>query len=330
MKEESNKKISYIYPKETREHILAILSYNNIKKPYKAMLLILLISIVIGIALSLIIVYFSYGYKEIKLAIGFIILPIIIQVIIYTLFNLKAEKRGREIEELLPDALHLISQSLRAGSPTHQALTTACKSEFKSLNQEFLRVSSEVTLGEKLEDALEAMTKRVKSAKLKYVVDLMIFAIKSGGKLSDLLENTATDLRDQSLIDLKIKAETSKYKIMLMMALVGIVPFLFALVATIIKMFSNFSFGADMGTASSSIGPMLMIPKSVPITSEYFFKYSIAAIIIQMIFGSLIIGSISENKASRGLKYVPGMVIASLIIYMLLRLGIGSIVGGLF
>jgi len=321
-------KLASVYPEATRKHMISVVSYNHIaENPLTVVSSIFLISLVSAILIPLFYIMLSPGVTLIKYVIGFVGVLVGMHLLLYTILNLRAEKRGLEIEEVLPDALHLISQSLRGGSPTHQAINTACKTEFKSLNQELKRVSTEVTLGVKLEDSLIEMTTRVKSEKLKYVVSMMVFAIKSGGKLSGLLESTAIDLKDQSLVDMKVRAEVSKYKIMLMVALIGMVPFLFALVANIITMFSNFGFDLDVST---DMFANMMLPGKVSITEDYFFKFSIFAIIVQMIAGSFVIGAIGESKASRGLKYVPIMIALSLALYMAFRVVLGSMLGGMF
>jgi len=44
------------------------------------------------------------------------------------------------------------------------------------------------------------MNQRIKSDNLSKTLDLIVSSIKSGGKLADLLDQTAGDLRDQQII----------------------------------------------------------------------------------------------------------------------------------
>ena len=64
----------------------------------------------------------------------------------------------------------------------------------------------------------------------------------------------------------------------------------------------------------------------IQVSQEFLIWFSVAAIVITTTFGGLLIGLIGSGKEKAGIKYIPVLMIISLIIFYITRL----VVGGLF
>jgi pilus assembly protein TadC len=313
------------FPKNLKKNYIRLIAYSNIGiRPEKFMGFVLLFGFVLAIGMAFIIATL-FDVPVILLIIGLFIL---IQFIVYYLLMIRADKKARFVESILPDALQLMASNLRAGLTIDNALLQSARPEFGPLQEEINKVGKEVAMGRELEVALKQLTKNIFSEKLNKTVILITTGLRSGGQLASLLEQTSRNLREQNFIDEKIRANVMMYVIFVFVAVGVGSPLLFGL--------SSFLVGVITKTIASVTLPDASVMASMPIafseitiSTDFVIFYSICSLIASGIMGSMIIGLISKGKEKYGVKMIPVLIILSLGIFFLVRIGMQNLVGSL-
>lgn len=131
-------------------------------------------------------------------------------------------RRIDQVEQQLPDALQMLAGTARAGLSLPAAIRQVSTELAPPLQQELLLVQHEQRLGVSLDDALENLARRIPAQPVKLMVSAMRIANETGGGLAETLERTATTLRSQHAMALKIRALTAQGK--LQAWVVGLLP----------------------------------------------------------------------------------------------------------
>ena len=131
-------------------------------------------------------------------------------------------RRIDQVEQQLPDALQMLAGTARAGLSLPAAIRQVSTELAPPLQQELLLVQHEQRLGVSLDDALENLARRIPAQPVKLMVSAMRIANETGGGLAETLERTATTLRSQHAMELKIRALTAQGK--LQAWVVGLLP----------------------------------------------------------------------------------------------------------
>lgn len=118
----------------------------------------------------------------------------------------RADRRARKFAEQLPDALQLVTGSLRAGFSLGQSLDTAAREAPSPIAAEFGRALAEHRLGADLPDALLRVAERTRSEDLKWVVMAIRIQHDVGGNLAEVLETTADTMRERSRLRRHVRA----------------------------------------------------------------------------------------------------------------------------
>jgi tight adherence protein B len=159
--------------------------------------------IIIGI-----LVQFIFKNILITAVVFFIILLVPIVII-----NFKENQRIKKINDQLPDALQLVSGSLKSGYSFNQAISMVIDETKPPLSAEFKMVLNETRMGLAEKEALENMAKRVNSENLTWTVMAINVQREVGGNLAEVMEIIADTTRERDRVMNQIKALTSEGKI---------------------------------------------------------------------------------------------------------------------
>jgi tight adherence protein B len=125
-------------------------------------------------------------------------------------FNFKATRTRKKIEEQFPVALDVFVRGLRAGHPIAAALDLLTVEMQPPIGPEFGMVVDEVTYGSELRDALQNMAERWDLEDMRmFVVSLSIQA-ETGGNLAEILENLSKVIRERHAMMMKVRALSSE------------------------------------------------------------------------------------------------------------------------
>ncbi len=128
---------------------------------------------------------------------------------------LEARKVGRArlFERQLPDALNMISSSLRSGYSLLQAIGVVSREMPVPISEEFSRVIRESQFNIPVEEAMANLAERVESVDLDLAITAMIIQRQVGGNLSEVLDNITTTIRERIRIMGEIRTLTAQGRV---------------------------------------------------------------------------------------------------------------------
>ncbi|CAN5133734.1 type II secretion system F family protein [soil metagenome] len=141
--------------------------------------------------------------------------------------GIRATRRRKRFDSLLPETLQLMAGSLSAGLSLMQSVDTIVREGAEPVKSEFKRVLVETRLGVSLEDALEGVADRFDSRDFRWVVMAIKIQRQVGGNLAELLLTVAGTMREREYIRRQVGALAAEGK--LSAIVLGALPPLFLL-----------------------------------------------------------------------------------------------------
>ncbi|MEO8716200.1 MAG: type II secretion system F family protein [Acetobacteraceae bacterium] len=132
------------------------------------------------------------------------------------LFRTLHAKHADKLYRQLPDALSMIVRSVRAGIPLQEALRGVAREIAQPTGPLFARVSDQMAIGIRLDDALRDASARSGVAEYGFFTVALTLQAQTGGSLAETLENLADVIRKrvalrQRAVALASEARTSAY-----------------------------------------------------------------------------------------------------------------------
>lgn len=319
--------ISRFVPKRFVKNYEALLRYSHIKINAESFVGFVVST---GFLFAVASAFFVSLKFRFPLILVFLIVFFSFEVLFYMWLVLKADKKSKFIESVLPDVLQLMSSNLRAGMTTDRALLLSAREEFGPFAVELNRLGKEISTGKEIDVALFDLATRIKSEKLEKTVFLLTSGIKSGGELSELLDQTANNLRRQKVVDEKIRSNVLMYVIFIFVA-VGIgAPVLFGLSSYLVEVLTKNLSQIEIPTEGAITSSLPFALTTVSISVDFVIGFAILSLVTSSIMGALVLGLISKGAAKYGVRLIPVLVIVSVSIFFIVRGIIGSVLSGVF
>jgi tight adherence protein B len=115
-------------------------------------------------------------------------------------------RRQKKFSSQFPDAIDVITRSLRAGHPTPVAISMVAREMPDPVGSEFGIVVDEVTYGADLETAMRNLFYRVGTDDLPLFVTAVAIQGSTGGNLGEILANLSRVIRERFKMRRKIRA----------------------------------------------------------------------------------------------------------------------------
>jgi tight adherence protein B len=144
-------------------------------------------NVLFGIIVGLIFAYIPIGYVRFRRA-----------------------KRFNAFEQGLPDALDMMVSALRAGHSLIAALRLVAQESPDPIGTEFRICFEEQNYGLELRGALENLVTRVPSQDLRIASTAILVQKESGGNLAEVLEKTATVIRERFKLKRQVRVHTAQ------------------------------------------------------------------------------------------------------------------------
>lgn len=316
--------IARAIPKALRIRINAFLSYSDIKVDHDNFIgFITLSSVLIGISAG----FFFGSIFNRSFWIFFVSVTMLVNAVVYLWLIFMIDKKAALVEEALPDALQLMASNLRAGMTPSKALLLSSRPEFGPLKDEIDVVGRKVTLGKNVGLALTEMARRIRSRRLLRAVELVNSGLDSGGSLAILLEATSSHLREQFLVDKKIKASITMYIIFIFSAAGIITPVLLGLSSFLVEVLHSSLAQVEI---PSTIASLPIRPAEGSLSASFLFSYIIIYLVVNSFLASLILGLIKRGRKRDGIQYFIPMALLAVPLFLLSRYAIRSVMQGLF
>lgn len=318
--------LAKFYPEKLRGAYGNLLLYSGIKvNADKFIGFIAVFDFLLALAMS----FYLSLFFEILFFISFIGVFLLVQILVYFVLLLRADAKAKFVESVLPDVLQLMASNLRAGLTTDKALLLSARPEFGPFQDEINQVGNEITMGKSISESLVDMSKKIRSERLSKTMALIVSGLKSGGELAALLEQTARNLRQERLVDSRIRANVMMYVIFIFVAVCFGAPLLFGLSSFLVEVLTK-NLSAIELPETSVTGAMPISFTSTSITPNFVIMFSVIFLITSSVLGSLILGLISKGREREGIKFMPVLIGLSLAMFFLIRYGIKNMLGGLF
>ena len=247
---------------------------------------------------------------------------------VYFYVDLKIYTRTREMEELLPDFLQVLSSNLRGGMSFERALWASIKPRFNVLANEMAEASKKAITGYDVEDALTEFSRKYDSSDLKRSVDLIAGELESGGNVAHLIDKIVDNLKKTRTLKEDMAASAITYVIFIGVIVIVIAPALFALSFNLLMVIIGFA--AKLSTATTGLSSLPMNFSDVSINPTDFKIFSAASLTVIAIFSSMIVSIVEKGNIKSGIKYIPLFTIGSLLFYFAFMKLLSSVFAGFF
>jgi len=263
-------------------------------------------------------------FLQVSLSLSSLIFAIVFSAVIFSIYVillLTANSRIALAEDALPDFLSLMSSNIRSGLTPDRALSLSARREFGPLTKEINIATKLVIGGRSFDDAFETVGVNLGSSIITKAVRLIVEGSRAGGNLSELLDNTSSDIRRFNALRNEVSSNVMIYRFFLFTASALGAPFLFATANFVISLVHGLQSMAKIDGIQTSLGgqvfPILekMSTNSV-ISPDIIFYFSLGAMFLSTLFAALAGGVISTGKASDDLKYFPVLLIIALVVFM--------------
>ena len=223
----------------------------------------------------------------------------------------QGRKKIQEIEDNLSDAIRQMAAVLRSGGTFEVALREIAASDYGQLSKEFAQMLKEVEGGKAFTAALGSMARRVGSKYLEKITTIITDAVKTGGKVADVLDEIAEDIRKFNQVRRERKAKTTMQFMFIVISAVVLGPFLMGIAIGIVKFMMGI--GKDL-LASGVISAQLLAEKeaNVNILSDVLTLFVVIEAGLAAFMGAIM----REGRASYGLVLAPVFIAVAYFLFL--------------
>ncbi len=124
----------------------------------------------------------------------------------------KRQRRMRQIEEMLPDAIDLFTRAMRAGHNIHSGLQVLAEETAEPLASEFRKLVEDLTLGSTVDAALHSLGDRVPLLDLRFFSTGVILQRETGANIVTVMENLSAVIRERLQLRARLRAHTAQQR----------------------------------------------------------------------------------------------------------------------
>ena len=131
----------------------------------------------------------------------------------YWFIKIKISRNLQQFSLYFPDALSLISNSLRAGHSLLSSFQLVSNESPYPINKLFKNVADDISFGRDIREALEDMTKNIPGSEdIKFFITAVLIQKEIGGNLAEILDTLNNTIRERFKLMGMIKTQTSQAK----------------------------------------------------------------------------------------------------------------------
>jgi len=253
---------------------------------------------------------------------------ILLNIFFYFRISLKASARIKKMEKVFPDVVSLMASNLRSGITIDRAFLLSARPEFSPLDEEILKTGKDIVTGRGVEYALKNMSDRIDSEKISKVISLIISGLNAGGNMSDLLEQTSSNMKEKEFIEKRAASTILMYVIFIFFAVGVGAPVLFALSSILVEIVIDIS--ARIPEVSAAQLDLPFTFRKVAVSSQFVIYFSLFFILMTDLISSLVIGLVNKGEGKAGLRYFIPLALFSLGIFFIVRAILSKFLIGAF
>jgi len=228
----------------------ANISYSTAQ--FLAMAAVISSFVTIFVTVLLFVLFYMFDVNLLYALVGGVFVFVIFSIWIMQYPASVANARAREIDRQLPFALRHMAAELRAGIGLYRVLQSVAVADYGVLSEELAKTIAEVEEGTDTKDALKNLALRTKSFALKNAINHLLRALKTGGNLSEAMNNIA----DEVAFDIRMQIETFTEK----MNFFGVIYIFVGIVVPVMLAILSGIRNAPLGTSISFFSALPLTP----------------------------------------------------------------------
>jgi tight adherence protein B len=163
-----------------------------------------------------------------------------------TLLCILRQRRFRKFDDLLPEAVDLMSRGLRAGHSIGAVIEMVGQEVADPVGSEFKALHKEQTLGLPMRDAMVHLVERMPRDDMRFIATAILLQKESGGNLAQILDKTALLVRERARLRGQLRIYTAQGRITGW--ILGFAPFvMFALISAVNRNYTKVLFSDPKG-----------------------------------------------------------------------------------
>ena len=168
------------------------------------------------------------------------------------------KRRFRKFDDLLPEAVDLMSRGLRAGHSIAAVIEMVGNEVGHPVGSEFKALHKEQTLGLPMRDAMLNLIDRMPRDDMRFIATAILLQKESGGNLVQILDKTALLVRERARLRGQLRIYTAQGRITGW--ILGFAPFvMFALISAVNRNYTKVLFSDPKGIWMVEVALGLMV-----------------------------------------------------------------------
>jgi flagellar protein FlaJ len=227
-----------------------------------------------------------------------LVFAVLISIIPYSVDVFFLKKKNKRKEVAFSEFLFKMSELMRGGIDPVKAVIDLAKTDLGALDSTIKSAASKMVLGYSFADAMNGVADELDSKLVSKYINVVVQAAYTGGNVADLLQRTSEDMRSVIAIEREKESNLKQYVIIFYLAQGIVIMLSYLLSTSLLPMIQ--------GVGAQMLGGVGL--------SDINFQYGFFhMILINALFGGLIIGQISEGEIKHGLKHSAFLIIVSYI-----------------
>jgi flagellar protein FlaJ len=242
------------------------------------------------------------------------IYAVLIAIIPYSIDSYIQKKLLKRREVAFSEFLYKLSELMRGGiDPVKGVVTLSRTANLGAITPNVQEAASAMLLGSSFEDAMHRMARSINSKLVSKYINIVVQAAYTGGNVADLLFRTSEDMRTVIAIEKDKEANLKQYIVIFYLAQGIIVALAYILSTSLLPLIQGV--GLEMLGGGNGLSD---------INFERGFFHMI---VLNALFGGLIVGMITEGEMKHGLKHSAILIALSYVACVTLILSAG---GGMY
>lgn len=242
------------------------------------------------------------------------IYAVLIAIIPYSIDSYMQKKLLKRREVAFSEFLYKLSELMRGGiDPVKGVVTLSRTTDLGAIAPNVQDAASAMVLGRSFDDAMHRMAQSINSKLVSKYINIVVQAAYTGGNVADLLFRTSEDMRAVIAIDKDKEANLKQYIVIFYLAQGIIVALTYILSTSLLPLIQGV--GLEMLGGGNGLSE---------INFERGFFHMI---VLNALFGGLIVGMITEGEIKHGMKHSAALIALSYIacVTMILPAGSGAL-----
>ena len=218
-------------------------------------------------------------------------------------------KRKKEVQDKLPEFLRDIANSTSSGMTIYDAIRTASEGDYGKLTPELQIMTSQLSWGISIRDALTNFAERINTNELKRLAITMNKALEIGGNTSAVFYAAAKEIDQIKRVEQQRRTEMSMYSIVIFISF-----FVFLAVILIIdKTIFAALFDVQQKMAGQRVGNLQLAHIDPDAVKDMLYTF----VFVQSLGGGMLGGFMTEGRISSGVRYGFILVLVSFFTFKL-------------